>query len=350
MTTHAVAPDQIGVFANMLLDQAAALSPKSLHTHSFDPRGVAIDARFIDADYADLCAQRIATSGGPQHEARVSLFVLDAGSLGWADPPALGGDVFDRAQFNATLRVAGLCGTYLHMPRVWQFYSPSRRLGVQLIRDRGALPPWDSGAPLRSFVHWAQANTGLRLCHAASLGDAGKGILIVGAGGSGKSGTTFAGIAHAMTTVGDDYCIVESTDVIRAYPIYRLLKQDPAGISRTFGPDVALLNGSLNWQGKFEITASMLPSSPFVPVLHIGALVVPRIAHRSQCEIARISGAAAMRAFAPSSVFQLPDDEQAGIAFAAAVCRRLPCYELLLSDHASDIAHIVAGLFKTIAT
>ena len=44
-----------------------------------------------------------------------------------------------------------------------------------------------------------------RIAHAASLGRDGRGILLLGHGGAGKSGTALAGVAAGLQTVGDDY-------------------------------------------------------------------------------------------------------------------------------------------------
>lgn len=333
-------------FAQSLIRQMTDLPHTSLHLRKFSIFGINVAAWFTDPAYADLCARNLAEAPAGEDASDITLFLFDAQSAGMPSPALWGAEVFDRTAFNEVLASAALHGAYLHNPRVWQFFSPSERVGVQLIRAPGATPDWETGGPLRVFLHWASAMRGARLCHAATLGLGDKGVLLSGAGGSGKSGTTLAGIAHGLSTVGDDYCLLTRREAVVAHPLYRILKQDPAGVARAFGKADTPDFGKTNWQGKHEIHADLLPASPFVNRLVIKALLLPKVAHLPRSEFRPISAGAAMRSFAPSSVFQLPDDEEQGIRFAAALCRDLPCYELRLSEDAGEIAGSIRGFIE----
>jgi len=337
----------IAGYGRDLLRRAQGLSRSSLHRRTLHIHGLHIDAWFSDPAYADLCERNLAPAAEADGAAQITLFLLDAESLGWSAPRRWGGDMLDRHAINEELARAGLHGAYLHDPRVWQFFSGDLRLGVQLIRRPGATPLWETGGPLRVFLHWAFAGSRARLCHTATLGLDGRGVLLAGAGGSGKSGTTLAGIVAGLATVGDDYGLVAQEDaVVAAYPLYRILKQDPAGVMRVMGAEARTQFGRTNWQDKFEIHVSALARSPFVGRLEIGAILLPRVARLERTELRSVSSGAAMRAFAPSSVFQLPDGEREGIGFAAELCRRLPCYELLLSENAVDIGQALRSFLE----
>ena len=306
------------------------------------------DAFFSDPGYAELCVRNLALrSRSEASPARVRLYLLDAEGLGWPRPAPWFGERFDRAQLNAALAAAGLRGTYLHDPRVWQFFDPAQGVGVQLLRRPGTWPAWESGGPLRAFLHWMHASDSVSLCHAGTVGVDGRGVLLVGAGGSGKSGTVLAAVAGGLDTAGDDYCLVgQAENAVWARPLFRILKQDPDGVRRAFGGSLADRLDPLNWQGKHEIHASRLPRDPFVDSLRIVAVVVPRIGGGRTSAFRPLEAARAMRALAPSSAFQLPDGERQGIVFAAALCRRLPCYEMSLSDNAAEIAASLEGFVR----
>lgn len=330
-----------------LLSRARTISKDRLHRRVIFLPGLTVEAWFSDPAYAELCARNIRQTTPVISKPDLTVFLLDAETLGWPAPERWGADVFDRQAMNGALESAGLRGAYLHDPRVWQFFSPEGQFGVQLIRRAGALPPWEPGAPLRAFLHWGLKVRGLHLCHAATLGLDGRGILLVGAGGAGKSGTTLAGIAGGLETAGDDYCLLTAGERVAALPLFRILKQDPAGVARAFGGrGEAQGFGPTNWQGKFEIHESALRRSPFVDTLDIRAIVVPEVAHAERSVFQPVSPALAMRAFAPSSSFQLPDGEKESIAFAAALCRRLPCFKLSLSTDAADIAGAIATFLE----
>jgi hypothetical protein len=329
-----------GAYGQALLQAAQEVDPGRLFFRRLQCTQILIDAWFSDADYADLCARNLAlrpaTGDAPPD---MTVYLLDAESLGWPQPQPWPASIFDRQTMARELSVAGLRGGYLHDPRVWQFFDVNAGLGVQLVRRPGATGAWESGSPLRSFLHWGHSQRGMQLCHAGTVGRDGNGVLLVGAGGSGKSGTTLAAVAAGLDTVGDDYCLVGQSEAgVVAYPLFHILKQDPGGVRRALGDAATASFGPLNWQGKYEIHAEMLERDPFVEGLRIRAIVLPRIAGAAQSSFLPVPAGQAMRALAPSSSFQLPDGEREGIAFAASLCRRLPCVEMALSGNAAEIA------------
>lgn len=335
--------DDIAAYARGLIDAAAALPRGGLHRRVLRPAGAPLSAYFTDRAYADMAAANIVSGGSDDAaEAAATVFALDAATLGWAPPPhwAQG---YSRHLLNAAFAGAGLKGAYLPALPMWQAFDPVRRIGVQLVAHPGGTPPWESGGPLRTLIHWLLPQD-TRLCHAGTVGVGGAGILLVGPGGSGKSGTTLAGIAAGLDSVGDDYCLLtmEPGGAVVARPVFRMLKQDPDGFRRVFGPDTDY--GPINWQQKWEIHASRLPRDPFVDRLAIRAIVVPRVAHMPRSVTRPIAKPIALRAFMPSNVVQLPDGEAEGVRFSGALCRRLPAFELLLSPDRDDIADAIAGL------
>lgn len=313
----------------------------------FDSRRLAlahlnIDLHCTDSVYADMCVNNIyqqCTQASWQSD--VSVYCVDSESLGWLPPPRWPYQDYDRREANQVYAQQGLHGAYMHDPRVWQFYDPQNKIAVQWIRRPQALPLWESGGPLRALLHWAYLEKHKRFCHAATLGFDNKGIMLVGAGGSGKSGTTLAGVMHGLNTVGDDYCLLENEAIVTAYPLYEILKQDQLGVERVMSADMTKNLPPLNWQKKYEIHNQDLVSSPFVSSMPVVAIVMPKIGDYQNSQFTEISPAQAMRSFAPSSVFQLPDCQQQGIMFAAQLCRTLPCFELQLSTDAEEIADCI---------
>ena len=80
------------------------------------------------------------------------------------------------------------------------------------MRSADGFPPWEPGAPLRSFLHWEYAARGMRLVHGGTLGIDGRGVVLAGSGGAGKSGTVVAGIMVGLDSVGDDYVSVDQME------------------------------------------------------------------------------------------------------------------------------------------
>ena len=165
---------------------------------------------------------------------RVEIYAMDAEADGW-EPPVRWDEAiwFSSRTFERVLAARNVRGFYHHDAPSWQFYDRATAVGVQTLPTPLAMPPWESSAPLRSFLHWAYAAAGLRLTHAATLGLNGRGVLLAGPSGSGKSATTLAGLLNGLDSVGDDYVLLETGARVSAYPVFTVLKQDREGLRRT---------------------------------------------------------------------------------------------------------------------
>lgn len=238
-----------------------------------------------------------------------------------------------------------------HMPDLgfWQVYDRASGRGLQLMRDPQSLPPWDGGSPLRNFLHWHFMRSGRALVHAGSLGLDGEGVLLAGAGGSGKSGTVLAGILHGLQTVGDDYVLVSREAGVTASPLLRTLKQDPAGFARLGLDRFPAIDPVLNWQGKHQFTLAALGAAPPPAALRIRALCLPTVAHAERTSFHRLAEKEAFLALAPSGVSQMPGDRAGSFAFCAALARQLPAYRMALGVEPAEIADAVAAFLKELA-
>ncbi len=231
----------------------------------------------------------------------------------------------------------------------WHAYDPKSQIAVQLLKAPGAFPPWEAGAPLRPFLHWHYAERGMRLAHAGTLGLDGRGILLAGAGGSGKSGTVIAGLLNGLESMGDDYVLLSPGDVIRAYPLFSTLKQDPEGIQR-LKLDAARNCGRLNWQGKHQFTIRDLTTAPQPDYLDIGALVVPRVTGGDHTHFSPLARKEAIVEFAASSIYQMPGERESGFRFFSDVVNRLPCFRMDLGRHPREIADQIATFIQKAGT
>lgn len=236
----------------------------------------------------------------------------------------------------------GLEGAYDIQLGLWHFAEPVAGRGVQAMRAPGAVPPWESSFPLRDFIHWALQHRGWRLIHAGTLAIDGKGVLIIGPGGSGKSGTTLAGIMAGMASVGDDYIAISLDDgKCTAYPLMKLMKQDARGLRRV-GVDLErFAAGRPNWQNKYELDFEELGRGPRATSIELTGILFPRISDRPRSSFEPMSSRSAMMALAPSNLQQLPGGWRQGMSFTAELARRLPAFALTLSSDATEIAGTV---------
>lgn len=321
------------------------------------------DCRFEIATTCENHARQIAERLIDQADARPAatstrLLVACCADLGLPGSPLLYGSLQDARTLEAALVATRWRLHYHHETSFWQVWDSERRIGLQLMAAPDMTPPWEGGSPLRNLLKWALSNqmSGSQpaqgLLHAGTLALDGQGILFVGRGGSGKSGTVLAGLSRGLASVGDDYVLARiGTDGIEALPLFHTLKCDPAGIARLgLGDNPALAARGQNWQGKHEFTFTELTGAPPAPALRMTALCLPVIAGADRSRFEAISQRDAFLALAPTGVAQLPGDRDEHFRLCGTVARRLPCLKLHLGRDPAEIAGTIrAALAKGFA-
>jgi hypothetical protein len=314
----------------------------------FRVAGFDMSVRFGDPVLADAYASRFMPQDGTGTAVDHRLVVIHAADIDWPLVPEWTDESCSPRRFHSLLAAQGLRVAYPFSPRIWQVYDLVARTGVQLTGSRSDLPPWDFGAPLRQHLHWLLAQHGLRLAHAATLGRNGRGVLIVGNGGVGKSGTTLAGVAAGMTTCGDDYVALGLDGGAVARLLFRVIKQDRHGLSRF----AVLKNGTgglaVNWRQKVELDPEAFFPGCLAERLAIDAVLLPAIAHRETAQIVPISRGEIMRAMMRSNLYQFPGEEDDGLAFFAKFLADLPCFRIDLAFDPTANSNAIERLLQDV--
>lgn len=338
---------ELADYARGVLAECDGLRAEDTITAEFALPFIDASVRFTGPQYAMYCEQGLVRrDAGAAATSAIRLTVADAGASGISQPAAWGETFLLPLEIERSLSTDDLRGSFFHDGRIWEFYDLRRRTGASLAPMAGAYPAWEHSAPLRTLLHWAYAGLGLRLVHAATLGTDGRGVLIAGPGGAGKSSTTLAGIIGGLDSVGDDYVLLDLRQRPTAYPIYRLMKVDPAGYDRVglarYLPDP----GPLNWQGKYELDFADLGRGGRAEALRIEAILVPTVTGGGETSVRPIGKREAMLALAPSTMFQLHGDRQGSARDLAGLVRDLPCFGIALGRDPEGIAEAVAALLR----
>jgi hypothetical protein len=330
--------DRLVDYARAVLAESALLTREKVRRGNYHLPFIDLRADFTDLAYGVHCDRSFACRAKSDSDAgQVEIIVADASVDGISQPRAWWEEYYRPLEVEHRLDVAGLRGAYFHDDRIWQFYDLRERRGVNLLSAPGAYPPWEASAPLRAFLHWVYAEMGLRLVHAATLGQDGRGVLIAGPGGAGKSGTTLAGVIAGLDSVGDDYVLIDPRDSPTAYPVFRNMKQDPAGYARLRLSRFLDDPGATNWQGKHEFDFERLGRGKRAPSLQIHALLIPKLSDRSRSDIRPIKPRDAMLALSPTGIFQLPGERASGARLLADLVRSLPSFQIDLSCDPNEI-------------
>ncbi len=183
------------------------------------------------------------------------------------------------------------------------------------------------------FSRWASEAQCIML-HAAAVGWQGKGVLVVGRSGSGKSTFSVSCLTAGLDFVSDDYALVSATGALQAMPLYTSVAVNPDMYEKltslgdpSVQPNAAWCNGKLQFRLKDE---------EICPALDIKAIIMPRVSGEDEPSIRSTSPGPAMTQMLHSSLTQLDRNRDTGLMRTiAARLGSLPVYEMSMSTDLS---------------
>jgi hypothetical protein len=132
--------------------------------------------------------------------------------------------------------------------------------------------------------------------------------------------------------------LLEPTEEPVARPVYRLLKQDPAGLERIPGLRERLSGYHPNWQGKLEFDPEVAFPGSLAASQRIVALVSPVIGRTDRSQLVPIEPSESLQALMRATMEQFPGDRDTGFLFCVGLSKRVPGFRLLLSERPDEIA------------
>jgi len=238
-------------------------------------------------------------------------------------------------QFDEAFARAGLFGSFDANQNRMDLFDPARKIGLRLHPHATAYPEWEPTAPLANLLGWVMRSAGRMVMHTASLSIDGTGVLLSGPGGSGKSGTTLAGVANGLQSVGDDYCVVTPVPSPVARPLYRMMKQDSKGLARV---GIKGVKAPLNWQGKHVFDLRDVFPAAATNEAKVKAILLPKVSRLKTTKLETATSFEALHSLAPSTMLQLGGDRSATFKACAQVVRTVPAFHLYLSENPREIA------------
>jgi hypothetical protein len=205
-----------------------------------------------------------------------------------------------------------------------------------------SLPWWERAAPLRPALFWALSGAGRHLVHAGVVGDEQRGgVLLAGAGGSGKTTVALAALAAGMAYVGDDYVLLHTEAQPVAWNLFGTAKLDPGHVERfpALAAELAIPTDPVPDEKAVLDIARTMPDA-LVGSLPIRAVLMPRV-RGGHARLRPASAAEALLALAPSTAFQMPFDGGEVMGALATVARALPAFVLDVGDDPAELAAAV---------
>jgi hypothetical protein len=211
------------------------------------------------------------------------------------------------------------------------------------------LPWWERAAPLRPVLFWALSGPGRHLVHGGVVGDEQRGgVLLGGAGGSGKTTVALAALASGMRYISDDYILLHSDPVPVAWNLFGTAKLDAGHLARfpTLASAARLSADPVQDEKAVLDVATLLPDA-LVDSLPIRAIVVPRI-RGGRAALHPVSAGEALLALAPSTTLQMPYDKGSVVRSLAALTRGVPAFALDVGDRVEELAQALDRVLEEV--
>lgn len=182
------------------------------------------------------------------------------------------------------------------------------------------------------MFRWA-LQSGMFLLHGAAVGKDGKGVLIGGVGGTGKSTLAVSCLLGGMDFSGDDYVLINRRGPIAAMPFFRTVKLCP-DMEDMLRPGFPLLLEEPG--GRKLLDASM---QPFCPSLPLSCILLPELSGEGKARIRPIPPGKAPARMVRSALTQFGfERENSLIRELILRLEALPAFEMTLSRDPAENA------------
>ena len=218
------------------------------------------------------------------------------------------------------------------------------------VADASERPSWDQACPIRQILSWWLRSRGQLQVHAAAVGMAGAGVLVVGRPGSGKSTVALSCLGSELLYAGDDYVAVTLEPSPRVASLYNSGKLDPPHLRSRFPHLLPLLAN----EDRLESEKAILYVERHFPEqttrgFPIAAVLVTTVrAERRDPEIVPASLAGAFAALAPTTMFQLHTAGAEELSTLSSLIARVPCFALELGSDLRALPGKISDFLSTL--
>lgn len=212
---------------------------------------------------------------------------------------------------------------------------------VAAVNDTDSFPVRQKAKPFsRPLALWLN-DSGCHFVHAGLVAHQGRGVLLVGAGGAGKSNTALACLDHGLQFLADDYCILDGRIGHSIYASALLARTDLARYATARTTAVEPVPADDPKTGLFLAATERASLRSSVPISAIG---VCRVASGPDTHVVEGGRASALLGLAPDSVLLLSTRRRGSFAALSELVEHTRCFELRLGRRTAGIADAVRSL------
>jgi hypothetical protein len=227
-------------------------------------------------------------------------------------------------------------------------YDGTSSSGWFWCRNARELPFWEPAAPFRQILHWWLPDQGSLLLHGAAVGHADGGVLLVGAGGSGKSTCALSSLTSDLLYAGDDYVGIGFRPEPRVVSLFCSGKLEPDHATLlphlpapSFAGDGAVEEKSVFYVAE-RYPERMCRGFP------LRAIIAPRV-RGDRPDVRPLASVQALTALAPSTLFQLVPARQEALSAMARLLEDIPAFALDVGGPTELIPPALETLLRELA-
>ncbi|MBU0607717.1 MAG: hypothetical protein KKI08_07500 [Armatimonadetes bacterium] len=213
------------------------------------------------------------------------------------------------------------------------------------------LTMFERGKPLHFLLSIWLRDRGVQIVHAGLVSRRGKGLLIAGAGGAGKTTTSLACLCAGFDYLGDDYIALEQMNggAFRGHSLYGSSWVEPEHLKCFPSLVPHAQTGLPPPHDKHLLHLHDIYPDRLASRADIVALASPRRTGDEQSAYVKTTKGQALLHMAPTSMLQLfPRPGPQGMDKLAALVDHVPCFELALGSDIAGIADCVQKLFAEV--
>jgi hypothetical protein len=226
----------------------------------------------------------------------------------------------------------------------------ARMIGCASNADELSL--YERGRPLHVPLSLWHKSQDTPLVHAGLVAKEGRGVLLAGPGGSGKSTSAITSACAGFDFLSDDLVAIESSPDggFMGHSLYSSTFMEPDHLMRFSILAGHALTCRYPFERKHLVLLSQITSLRFAPSCRICALVLPRVCHLPKSHLRLAAKGEALMALAPSSLL-VGDRSRGRESFNKQVklVETVPCYHLELGGALDEVPQVLDELLSEIA-
>jgi hypothetical protein len=275
------------------------------------------------------------------------IYVWDSGTTGVAMPPApwtssdylSRGEVqgYNDSRFNTAVHGGS---------DVLNILDKKNNQAIWWVRDVRNLPAWEYGSPMVYILSWWMARHNRQFIHAGAVGKSDCGILLAGKGGSGKSMTALLCLNSDLLYVSDDYCLVNTDGSPVIYSIYSSAKIHQKDIDKL--PHISDKNVIQNVMDNEKLLLFLHQSfgEKIAKDFPLKYIFIPRISNTIDTSITKAAPMDALKALAPSTIFQLSRSGKETFQNITNIVKAVPGYFINLGSDTNQIPACISDFIE----